>query len=348
MVQEINIKDFLKTDIPLIDVRSPGEFIKGHIPGAMNIPLFSDAERAHVGILYVQQSKEKAMELGYRYVNPKLTRFIAESKIVAPDGKVAVHCWRGGMRSQTFAQHLNDNGFGSVSIIGGGYKAYRRHVLKTFDIPFNLKIIGGYSGSGKTLVLHQLRNIGLQTIDLEELAKHKGSAFGGIGQSPQPTVEQFENNLFDAWRKLDYSQPIWLEDESFNIGGVNIPMNLFNQMRNSAVYFLDISKEERARYLVTEYAHAPAELLTESLTRLSKRLGGQNTKIVLEFLNEQKFYEVALLTLSYYDKSYLKGMRFHDQEKVFTVPLKKIDTPANAKSLIQFYEQHERDKTNPV
>jgi tRNA 2-selenouridine synthase len=348
VIREIEISEFLASDIPLIDVRSPGEHAKGHIPGAANIPLFTDTERAHVGTVYVQKSKEKAIELGYQYVNPKLTDFIDLSKKVASDGRVAIHCWRGGMRSRSFAKHLYDNGFTDVFVITGGYKAYRNHVLHTFDTPFQLRIIGGYTGSGKTHVIKHLQSAGFQVIDLEELAKHKGSTFGELENERQPTVEQFENNLFDAWRKLDYFQPIWLEDESHNIGGVNIPMNLFNQMRSGTVYFLDIPREERAKYLVTEYANTNTSMLAAAIGRLSKRLGGLNTSLSLQFLHERKFYEVALLTLSYYDKTYLKGMQFREPDKVIVVPKKNTDPVGNAQSIIQLYEQHARNKIDPI
>jgi tRNA 2-selenouridine synthase len=348
MIQEIEISDFLRSNTPLIDVRSPGEHAKGHIPGAVNIPLFSDTERAHIGTVYVQQSKEKATALGYQYVHPKLSDFIALTKKAVPEGKVVVHCWRGGMRSRLFAAFLQENGIADVSLIIGGYKAYRNHVLDNFDIPFDLKIVGGYTGSAKTYVIKEIKSAGFQVIDLEDLANHKGSAFGEIENLAQPTVEQFENNLYDVWRKLDYTQPIWLEDESHNIGGVNIPMNLFNQMRESTVFFLDIPREERAKHLVTEYADTDTELLVKSIGRISKRLGGLNTTHALQFLHENKFYEVALLALSYYDKTYLKGMQMHASGKVIVIPKQTTDPIGNAQTIIQHYEQHKRNKTNPI
>jgi tRNA 2-selenouridine synthase len=348
MVQEIEIEKFFKTKSPLIDVRSPGEFEKGHIPGAVNIPLFSDDERAHIGTVYVQQSRDKAMELGYRYVNPKLEDFILQSRKVAPTGDVVIHCWRGGMRSHSFAQHLHDNGFENVSVITGGYKAYRTYLHSTFDIPFHLKIIGGYTGSGKTHIIKQISQAGYQVIDLEGLAKHKGSAFGAIAQQPQPTVEQFENDLFEEWRKLDYTQPIWLEDESRNIGGVNIPMNLFNQMRNSPLFFLDIPKEERARLLVTEYADADIESLSESIRKISKRLDGQKVKEAFQYLSERKFYEVAYLALSYYDKTYLKGLKYRTSDNIVVIPQSSTDPVENTNAILKYYNQYERNKTYPV
>jgi len=343
MVKEIEIKEFLRTNTPLIDVRSPGEYEKGHIPGAVNIPLFSDDERAHIGTVYVKQTKEKAMELGLQYVKPKLADFIAGSKKVAPDGKVVIHCWRGGMRSNSFAQHINENGFPDVSVITGGYKAYRTYLHGMFDIPFNIKIVGGYTGSGKTFVIRQLQKMGLQAVDLEEIARHKGSAFGALADQVQPTVEQFENNLFEVWRKLDHAQPIWLEDESHNIGGVNIPMNLYDQMKSSEVYFLDIPKEERARLLVTEYADTDPELLAVSLGKISKRLDGQKTKEAFQYLKEGNYYEVAFIALNYYDKSYLKAINNHNAEKIFMIPRPDTDPVENAKSIIKSYERHKTD-----
>lgn len=338
MVHEITIQEFYPTKRPLIDVRTPAEYEQGHIPGAINIPLFSNEERAHVGTVYVQQSKEKAIELGYKYVNPKLSDFIEQSKRVAPDGKVIVHCWRGGMRSHAFAQHLHDNGFAEVSVITGGYKAYRTYLHSTFDIPFQLNIIGGYTGSAKTHIIKHLQKQGYQAVDLEDIAKHKGSAFGAMTEK-QPTVEQFENNLFEVWRKLDYSQPIWLEDESHNIGGVNIPMNLFNQMRNSKLYFLDIPKEERAKHLVVEYSGADMEMLAESVRKISKRLDGQKVKEAFQYLSEKNFYEVADIALTYYDKTYLKGMKYREKENVVIIPANSTDPEENAKLIFNKYNQ---------
>ncbi|MDA3930149.1 MAG: tRNA 2-selenouridine(34) synthase MnmH [Prolixibacteraceae bacterium] len=271
MVTEITIQEAFELKLPIIDVRSPGEFEKGHIPNATNICLFNNDERAHVGTVYKQQSKEEAIELGYTYVNPKLKYFIDQANTVAPKGNVIVHCWRGGMRSRSFAQHISDNGISNVKVIVGGYKAYRNYLLKSFEHPFQLKILGGYTGSGKTYILKELSKLNKQVIDLEGIANHKGSAFGNIGEDKQPTVEQIENNLFEKWQTLDYNQPIWLEDESHNIGGVKIPMPLFNQMRSTNLFFIDIPKEERAKHLVTEYTNCGSNILKESVLKISRR-----------------------------------------------------------------------------
>lgn len=350
MITEISINDFfeLHPDLPLIDVRSPGEYEKGHIPGATNIALFSNDERSHVGTVYVQQSKEKAMELGYRYVNPKLNWFVSESRKVAGESAVAVHCWRGGMRSHAFAEHLHDNGFQNVYVITGGYKAFRNYVLPFFEQPFQLRILGGYTGSGKTLLLKKMEELGEQVIDLEGIAHHKGSAFGAIGESKQPTTEQFENKLFAALRSYNIDAPIWVEDESHNIGGVNIPMAFFRQIREQTVYFLDIPKELRAKHLVGEYAAYGNSELVVAINNIAKRLGGQNVKVAHEFLSENNYFEVALIALQYYDKAYNRGIENRNPEKVHRLKLSKIDIDTNAHTLIKFTLKYESDKTHTI
>lgn len=330
MVTEINIEDVFSLQLPIIDVRSPGEFAKGHIPGAINIALFSNDERAHVGTVYVQQSKDEAIKLGYEYVTPKLHNFINDALKVAPNKEVIVHCWRGGMRSHAFADHLSDNGFIVVKLIIGGYKAYRNYVLDNLSTPVNIQVLGGFTGSGKTHILEELKKLGHQVIDLEGLAKHKGSAFGGIGQPEQPTVEQFENNLHNEFQQLDFQHPIWVEDESIDIGRVKIPMPFFEQMRSAVLYFIDIPQTERAKLLVQDYGVCNNQLLADSIQRISKRLGGLNTKNALDFLETENYYEVAMITLLYYDKLYLKGKNNSKWNKVIEIKLPSTNHYENA------------------
>jgi tRNA 2-selenouridine synthase len=337
MVREIAIDEYLSSGFPLIDVRSPGEFASGHIPFAVNIPLFTDEERARVGTVYTRESAEKALELGYRLVNPKLTDFLIQSGKISKEGRVAVHCWRGGMRSRAFAAHLSGNGFSDVCVITGGYKAFRNYVLRFFSVPFNLNIVGGYTGSGKTDILHYLQRSGHQAVDLEGVARHKGSSFGGLGQDQQPSQEQFENDLFEAMRSFDTNGIIWLEDESHNIGGVNVPSAVFLQMSKSRVFFLDVPKEIRAGYLVREYALYEKELIAEALRRISRRLGGQQYAVALQCLNEGRFYDLALLVLTYYDKKYRNGLKLHDPEGVITVHAGSTDPAVNANLILQYY-----------
>jgi len=340
MISEITIEEYFSQhyNIPVIDVRSPIEFQKGHISHAHNVPIFSDEERAHIGTVYAKQSQEKALILGYEYIQPKLESFIFETEKIAPQKEVAVHCWRGGMRSHAFAEHLSSHGFTKVHLLIGGYKAYRNYVLQSFSKEAKLLILGGFTGSGKTEILNFLCEDGLQIIDLEALANHKGSAFGGIGKLNQPTSEQFENNLFYEWNKIDFSEKIFLEDESFSIGSVNLPIALYKNMCDAPLLFIDIPKEERAKFLVSEYANIDKQALADALKRISKRLGDQNTRTALEFLENENYFKVAMITLKYYDKAYQEVLEHQVRKNIYTIKLNKTDHRENAMFLKKYLE----------
>ncbi len=346
MLTEINIRDIFSLQWPVIDVRSPGEFEHGNIPGAVNIPLFTNDERAHIGTVYKKQSKEEAIELGYQYVTPKLDDFITESLKVAPKKRAIIHCWRGGMRSRSFAQHLMSKGFKDIKVVTGGYKAYRNMVLTDLSTPIHINVLGGYTGSGKTYILQELQKRGHQVLDLEGLAKHKGSAFGGIGQGDQPTVEQFGNNLHQAWHKLDLNKPIWVEDESYSIGSVNIPIQFFNQMRNAKLYFIDVPTDERVKHLVSEYAGCNNQDLADAILRIAKRLGGLNVNNAIEQLKNGNYSEVAKITLHYYDKYYLKGMQKRNSSNIIRISLPTINHYENALKIEKY--GYEQSKTNTI
>ena len=220
-------------------------------------------------------------------------------------------------------------------VIEGGYKAFRNYVLDFFDQKFKLHILGGYTGSGKTFILDELKLMGEQVIDLEGLAHHKGSAFGSLGETSQPSSQHFENEMFEYWRHLDIDRPVWLEDESARIGCVQIPKTLFAQMRSNKLYFIDIPKEERAKLLVTEYAGFNPHHLANSINGIAKRLGGQSVKTALEALEAKDYYQVAMITLQYYDKAYLNGVAKRDPEMVQRVSLQTVNHVENAKQLIE-------------
>ncbi len=351
MITEINIQQYLELSarIPLIDVRSPSEFEKGHIPGAFNIPLFSNEERTKVGTVFTQESKEKAITLAYEFVTPKLDSFIQRSGEIAKDKSAVIHCWRGGMRSHAFAEHLESNGFSELFFIAGGYKAFRNYVMNAYNEEVRLNILGGYTGSGKTQILKQLKEDGLQVIDLENIANHKGSVFGGIGNSPQPGVEQFENNLYWQWKEMDLSKPVWLEDESLNIGHVQIPKMLYQKMNEAVVFFLDIPKEERANFLVSDYSVCEKSQLASAIQIIKKRIGDLNTRKSLEWIECGNYYEVAMTVLSYYDKSYLQVLEGRDQKMVFPIKLCNTNHKENAKIIMEFAEANDqRQLTNDL
>jgi tRNA 2-selenouridine synthase len=336
MSSQVPVSDFLQQaqHTPVIDVRSPGEFEHGHIPGAVNIPLFDNEERAKVGTKYKQISKEAAILLGLDIVGPKLSTFVKQAKKIAPQGQVLVHCWRGGMRSGSFAWLLNTAGL-KVVTLQKGYKAYRQEVLHFFEQRFNFVILGGKTGSGKTALLQELARLGEQVIDLEALAHHKGSSFGSIGEMAQPSVEQFENDLHAAFQNLDLSKRIWLEDESLNIGTVRIPFPLFTQMRQAPVIFVDVPKEIRIKRLVKDYTGYDHRLLEEALQRIKKRMGGLHFTKALEALEDKDYASVADLSLMYYDKAYLHGLSQREPNTVYTLPLTTENPAENARKIIE-------------
>jgi len=336
MKQTIPIEFCLTTlsDLPIIDVRSPSEYKKGHLPNAIAISLFTDDERAEVGTTYKQVSKEKAIELGYQFVTPKLEYFFSQSLAVAPKKEVVVYCWRGGLRSNAFGSFLEERGFEKIYIVEGGYKAYRNYIFRFFEKPFILNVLGGYTGSGKTEILHCLAEKSEQVIDLEGLANHRGSAFGGIDLPPQPTTEQFENNLYAELEKLDINKPIWIEDESSAIGKINLPIGLYNQMRIQYIYFLNISQQERAKHLVATYANLNAVGLSDAIGRISKRLGYDKAKLALQELKNKNYEKVVELVLEYYDKYYLRGLQKRDSSKIIELKIAKINPVKNATYLI--------------
>ena len=356
-MQKINIERFLELakQHPVIDVRSPAEYAHAHIPGAHSLPLFSDEERKIVGTTYKQQSREAAIKIGLDFFGPKMRKMVEQVEELIGNRQLAIgkedsssrrnlpianclllYCWRGGMRSAGVAWLLDLYGYNVFSLIGG-YKKFRNHVLETFKLPFQFKILGGYTGSGKTEMLKALQNQGEVAIDLEEIARHRGSAFGKMG-CEQPSQEMFENVLAQELRgKLvrqdsfgaigngqlarnvelspftsrspsgDHS-PIWLEDESQRIGDINIPHELWKTIRQSPVYFFDIPFEKRLNRVVDEYGTMDKEKLIDCIIRIQQRLGNLETKNAINYLHENNTVECFRILLKYYDKWYLKSL----------------------------------------
>jgi len=346
-VQRLPIKEFLEASKGkvLLDVRSPGEYNHAHIPSAISFPLFTDEERKIVGTTYKQKSREDAIKVGLDFFGPKMRKMVEEVESLVQSQKVQsskpettanavfVYCWRGGMRSAAIAWLLDLYGF-KIYTLAGGYKAFRNHVLQTFERPFQIKILGGYTGSGKTEVLNELEKQGEIIIDLEKIASHKGSAFGSFKMPPQPKQEMFENLLaleLNAKCEQRGTGNIWLEDESQRIGDLNLPNALWNTMRESPIIFLEIPFEERLNHIVEEYGECDTEKLIDSTKRISQRLGGLDTKNTIGFLENGEIKEAFRILLRYYDKRYLKGL--HNREHISSL-LTKIDcetvTPNNA------------------
>ncbi|MCH8331600.1 MAG: tRNA 2-selenouridine(34) synthase MnmH [Bacteroidetes bacterium] len=341
MPSSVPIGDFLNlaNELPIIDVRSPKEFAKGHIPGASNIELFSDEERAMVGTIYKQVGKKEALDKAVELIDPKKNQLVLKAEELAPDKKALVHCWRGGMRSERLATFLEMHGFESF-VLEKGYKAYRQYIHAAFEKPVKLLVLGGMTGSGKTDVLQALGELGEQILDLEHHARHKGSSFGHIGQEEQPTTEQFENELGRLWIDMDMSKPIWVEDESKTIGTVHLPEALYKWIRSSPVIKLELKFADRIKRLVRDYSVYDNELLKQSILRISKRLGDQNAVMALEALEADEHETVAEITLKYYDKAYSHGLSKRDHDTIFDVQLEADDPAKNAAVVKDFVYQN--------
>ena len=336
----LNVENFLLQSPKklVIDVRSPVEFKKGHMPGALNIPLFEDLERAEIGTLYKAKGREDAVMRGLEIVSPKLTRFITEAKKNTQDPGVLVYCFRGGMRSNSFGWLLNTAGL-EAKIMEGGYKAYRNYILKQFEGNYKLMLLGGATGSGKTEVLKNLKN-DIQIVDLEGLANHKGSAFGGIGQPAQPPQQMFENYLYNELTKTDTSKYILAEDESMSIGFNKIPYPFWLQMKKAPIIKLMVPFDLRVKRLVNEYGKEDVGKLKQSVINISQQLGPNNAKDCLQWLDEGKLADVAAVTLKYYDRAY--EYNHTNKEKKVILPVETdTDNPAiNAQKVKRIFAEY--------
>ena len=325
----------LAGDIPVVDVRSPSEFRAGHIPGAHNIPLFDDAERAEVGTRYKKEGSLNAILEGIRLSGPVKHLKLGEAlRVAGEDKRLLVHCWRGGMRSEAMAWLFSLGGI-ETHVLEGGYKAYRRHVLEALAANREMIILGGLTGSGKTHILKHIQGKGNQVIDLEGLANHKGSAFGSLGQPAQPSSEHFSNLLFEQLSLSDPEKPVWLEDESRNIGMVFMPEEFYLKMQGSPAIILVMDIDTRLPRLMEEYSCYPPELLLRSFMKISKRLGGERTREAVDAVNSGNFATAIAITLLYYDKAYRYSLTRKPQELLHYVNTDTDDVEINAGRILE-------------
>lgn len=343
MCPHIMIQDNNKTEvtrfielaetIPVIDVRSPSEFCRGHIPGAYNIPLLDDRERIIIGTLYKKEGRKKAILAALQLVGPSLRNKLENALKISENNKLLLYCWRGGMRSETMAW-LFSLGDIETEILEGGYKSYRSYILERMSSSRKMIVLGGLTGSGKTQILRYLQESGEQIIDLEQLANHKGSAFGALGQKPQPTSEHFANLLFEQLRQIDQNKPVWIEDESRNIGSVFMPEGFYLEMQNNPSIILLMDIKTRLPRLLDEYSGFSRELLLESVIRISKRLGGNRTREAVDAINRDDFSSAIEITLLYYDKTYLYGLKGKKSTKVFYINADTDNVKINASRIL--------------
>jgi tRNA 2-selenouridine synthase len=315
MAERIAIQPFLQASGPLVDVRAPAEFAQGHIPGARNLPLFSDAERAEVGTTYKQQGRAEAVQLGLSLVGPRLAALGAELSSWSAEAKGAplrLHCWRGGMRSGSVAWLAQTLEL-PVLLLEGGYKAYRRWVLELLEQPWPVHLLGGRTGSGKTDLLLALQQRGVAVLDLEGLAHHRGSSFGNLGLPPQPSNEHYENRIAAVLAAARGAGQIWVEAESAQVGRCRVPAGLWRQMQNAPLLEIRRPLAERLRQLVAVYGVQDPQELAEATRRISRRLGPQRTATALEAIERGDWTAACQQMLDYYDRCYDHELERHGE-----------------------------------
>jgi len=298
---------------PLIDVRSPSEYYKGHLPNSINIPLFDNDERSMIGTIYKKEGRKKAVIEGLKFFEKKMELLLDKLFISIESYKsitnknnkifIRIYCSRGGMRSQSIAWLLEKYKLNPITL-KGGYKTYRRWILDCFSKKWNIIIIGGKTGTGKTRLLSLLERYKYQTIDLEGFACHRGSTFGGLGMKKQPSNEQFENKIAEKLSSFKTINNIFVEAESANIGKCKIPHEFFNQMKKSRRIEILRSEPNRLDELIGTYSLFKKEELKDSVQRIKKRLGPQRTKLALESIDNEKWDLVCRSVLDYYDRCY--------------------------------------------
>lgn len=333
MIKPTSVAEYLKNHIslPVIDVRSPAEFANGHVPGAFNVPLFSDEERAIVGTIYKKEGREQAVRKGFEFVSPHITSFIDKTRDYTQHKEIVLYCARGGMRSRSVAMLLDFSGY-TIHLITGGFKAYKQY-LRTRATEFNnFVLIGGKTGSGKTEILHELRNAGEQIIDLEGLACHKGSALGQLGQQPQPSQEQFIINCLSTIAPFSPEKIVWLEHEGSRLGAVQIPQELWNKMAIAPVIHIDLPTEYRKNRLMAEYGiFSPAEL-KPCIQKMEQRLGGAVTTALLKLL-ENNDTQVLDILLDHYDRAYLFSKKRNTHNHFFELQLEALSPAEHAQAI---------------
>ena len=298
----------------IIDVRSESEFAVDRVPGAGSHPVLDDEERARVGTLYKQVSPFDARKLGATLVARNIARHIESSFANRPrDWRPLVYCWRGGQRSGAMAHVLRDIGW-RVSTLEGGYKSYRNEVLAQLEVQparFSFRVLCGPTGSGKSRLLEALAAQGAQVLDLEGLARHKGSVLGSLPGENQPSQKWFESQLVDRLRHFDAARPVWVESESRKIGSIQVPTALLFRIRESSCLTVASPISERVRFLIEDYPYMLAEpaMLKARLGQLTEL---QSREVIDRWMTliDARDWEVLVRDLleNHYDPLYLRSM----------------------------------------
>lgn len=320
---ENSVDTFLNLGIPIVDVRAPVEYERGHISGAVNIPLLTNEDRHQVGLCYRRNGHHAAVHLGLQLVGPRMAELAQKGVETAVNGRIAVYCQRGGKRSQSLSWLWSQMGL-TVHRLDGGYKSFRKWVGEILEQPRRYILLAGSTGVGKTAYLHRLAEAGECVIDLEGLAHHKGSAFGAIGEQSSPLQGHFENTLaMRLWSYEDVS-PIWMEAESRRIGTCQIPDPVCVGMQQAQRIYIECSRSQRVARLCTDYESASIAELERALHAIRKRLGSEMYNQALKDLYEDNRAGVVDKVLGYYDKIYAKHRTVYASQIIATIDASKL------------------------
>ncbi|MEM9539907.1 MAG: tRNA 2-selenouridine(34) synthase MnmH [Cyanobacteria bacterium P01_E01_bin.42] len=313
----------------IIDVRSEGEYEEDRLPGAINLPVLNDEERARVGTIYKQNSPFSAKKIGASLVSQNISHHLhSHFAEKAENYYPLIYCWRGGQRSRSLALVLEQIGW-KVTLLEGGYQTYRSHVrdrLKTLPQQFKYKIVSGLTGTGKTLILEQMKQQGMQVLDLEQLAKHRGSLLGQEWQNKleaQPSQKYFESLLVRQLQQCDREKTVWLESESHKIGKIYLPPILWEQMKQSPCFEIRVPLEERVTSLLQQYSYFTEypDILKAKLQPLKSRCGNEKLQQWFDWCDRKQWrILVKDLLVNYYDPAY-----HHSQNRLFQSPERAID-----------------------
>ena len=318
----------------IIDVRSPGEFAEDHVPGAVNLPVLDNEERAIIGTTYVQESRFLARRMGAALVARNVAHHLDTALADQPPTfKPLVYCWRGGQRSNAMALILAQVGWRTM-VLKGGYKTYRRaaqHRLYDADLNLRLVLLEGGTGSAKTAILNHVAALGEQVIDLEEIARHRGSLFGALANTPQPSQKWFESCLLDQLARLDVSRPVLVESESNKIGNRTLPPALWQAMQRAPRIEVSAPIEARADYLVNAYPDVIADrsLLEDVLSRLEVYPGRKQLANWRTLADAGDYAELVRQVVErHYDPSYARFSKRDARPKLGTIALPALDDAA--------------------
>lgn len=314
----------------VIDVRSPAEFAEDHVPGSINLPVMSNEERATIGTIYVQDSPFKARKLGAAIVARNAAAHI-ETTLAEKDGgwQPLVYCWRGGQRSGSFASILSQIGW-RTELLEGGYRSYRSQVVKTLyeqPLPHRFVLLDGNTGSGKTAILHELERQGVQVLDLEGLAQHRGSLLGAM-QDAQPSQKMFETRLSQALSRFDPDRPVLAEAESSKIGERLIPASVWKTMRAAPRIDIAATLQARAKFLTRDYADVlvDPDHMAARLNKLRPYCSHARVDQWLEYLRSGAHEALAAeLMQHHYDRGYNRSREGRDNPSLATLQTEALE-----------------------